>query len=351
MIRAATFAIPGDIDALTGGYIYEKQLLLALRRIGWDVTHLALPGGFPDAPAATVHEIVTTLAALPEDRPVILDGFLSGALPPDGLVRLRAPFVTVTHHPLGLETGLAPDRAADLIKTERANLARAAHVIVPSPHTAEMLIQSFDVPADRVTVAPPGVVRPARRALPAPEVPEILVVGQLVPRKGHDTLLRALGRLTDLTWTASIIGQEGAPAYKDALKALAVELGLEDRVAFLGALAPDRLVARYETASIFALATQYEGYGMVFAEAMVHGLPIVACDGGAVRDTVPGDAGVLVPVGDVPGFATALRAVLTDGARRAQLAAGAARAGAALPDWDATARRVSDVLARVAATV
>ncbi|MGZ2255909.1 glycosyltransferase family 4 protein [Roseobacter sp. A03A-229] len=348
MTRAATFAIPGDIDTLTGGYIYEKQLLLALRRVGWDVTHLALPGGFPHPTARVVHEIVTRLAALPADRPVILDGFLSGALPPDQLAQMQAPFVAVTHHPLAYETGLAPERAADLMRSEQANLARTAHVIVPSPHTAEILTQDFGVPDSRITVAPPGVLRPAPSPAPRTEVPEILAVGQLVPRKGHDTLLRALAHLTDLPWTASIVGRAGDPAYGAELRALADSLGLKDRVRFTGSLSPHDLAAQYASASIFALATHYEGYGMVFAEAMVHGLPIVTCDGGAVPDTVPPDAGNLVPVGDSTAFATALRRLLTEDDMRRRMSAASARAGRSLPDWEDTARIVSAVLARIA---
>jgi glycosyltransferase involved in cell wall biosynthesis len=345
--RVATFAIPGDIDTLTGGYIYEKQLLLALRRIGWDIAHLALPGGFPDPEPGVTNRIGAELAALPPNQPVILDGFLPGAMPPDQLARLRAPFVAVTHHPLGYETGLPPDRAARLCATERANLARAAHVIVPSPHTAAVLVSDFAVPRDRITVAPPGIARPD--AVPAPRTgaPLILSVGQLVPRKGHDVLLRALAPLIDLDWSVSIVGAAADPGHARDLADLSRSLGLSDRVSFAGLLSPAALSREFARAQVFALATRYEGYGMVFAEALVHGLPIVTCAAGAVPDTVPGAAGLLVPPDDVPALSAALRRVLSDPALRARLADASARHGAALPGWEDTARIVGDVLARV----
>ncbi|WP_300062724.1 glycosyltransferase family 4 protein [uncultured Roseobacter sp.] len=344
MTRSATFAIPGDIETLTGGYIYEKQLLLGLRRLGWDIAHLQLPDGFPDPTEAAIDSTARALAGLPSNRPVILDGFLTGAMPPDRLSETTAPIIAVTHHPLAYETGLSPERSAHLKHVERANLARASHIVVPSPHTARILIDDFGVAADRITIAPPGVTRAATEISQPAKPPEILAVGQLVRRKGHDTLLRALSRLKDLPWTAHIVGRESDPVHGTELKHLALELGLEERLYFNGELSPDALRVRYATASIFALATRYEGYGMVFAEAMAHGLPIVTCGGGAVPDTVPVTAGRCVRVGDAVALSAALRELLTDAPLRKALATGSRRHGESLPTWDDTARVVSDLL-------
>jgi glycosyltransferase involved in cell wall biosynthesis len=258
-----------------------------------------------------------------------------------------APYVAVTHHPLAYETGIPRDRAASLLRTERANLKCAAHVIVPSPHTAQILSADFGVESERLTVAPPGILRPEPMAGEKPAVPEILVVGQLVPRKGHDILLRAFASLTDLDWTASIVGRASDDAHGRYLRDLASRLGISARVRFKGVVAPDALAACYARASVFALATRYEGYGMVFAEAMVHGLPIVTCATGAVPDTVPADAGMLVPADDVGAFAGALRRVLSDEGYRNALASGSARHAQGLPSWDDTARIVSAVLQNV----
>ncbi|WP_102108762.1 glycosyltransferase family 4 protein [Oceaniglobus roseus] len=348
MRQSATFAIPGDIDTLTGGYIYEKQLLLALRRIGWDVTHLPLPAGFPEPSPQDVAATAAALAAVPADRPLILDGFLPGASPPEVLAGVRAPMISVTHHPLAYETGLAPDRAAWLKRTEQANLARMSHVIVPSRHTAQMLIDDFAVPGERITVASPGILRPARSTAPKPQPPRILSVGQLVPRKGHDILLRALATLTDLDWQAEIVGGATDPACARDLERLCDDLGLSDRVAFTGSLSPETLAARYAAATLFALATRYEGYGMVFAEALAAGLPIVTCAAGAVPDTVPEGTGLLVPPDDADAFAEALRRLLSDRESRTAFAAAADAAGHALPTWEDTARLVARQLARLA---
>uniref|UniRef100_UPI0028B10A8F glycosyltransferase family 4 protein n=1 Tax=Microbacterium sp. TaxID=51671 RepID=UPI0028B10A8F len=100
-----------------------------------------------------------------------------------------------------------------------------------------------------------------------------------------------------------------------------------------------------------SLATRYEGYGLVFDEALAHGLPIVSCRTGAVPETVPPDAGVLVAPDDPVAFADALRTLLVDRAHRARLAAAAARAGARLPTWEDTAEVAAGVLDAVLAEV
>src|SRR5439155_21666989 len=98
------------------------------------------------------------------------------------------------------------------------------------------------------------------------------------------------------------------------------------------------LPAEYRTADCFVLPSFHEGYGMAFAEALSHGLPVVAARAGAVPSTVPESAGVLMPPGDVAALAAALRRIITEPDLRGRLAAGALAAGARLPDWDHAVR-------------
>lgn len=341
--RATAFAVPGDIDRRTGGYVYDKSLIAALRAAGRPVDLIRLPGSFPDAPPGDIAAAVAALAALPPDLPVIVDGLALGAMDPAGVAQMRAPLVALCHHPLGLETGLSPDRAAALIACETANLRRAAHVLVPSPHTGRILTSDFGVEPARITVALPGFPPPDPVRYPATP-PLILAVGLIAARKGHDVLIRALGRIADLDWQAVIVGSAVDDAVARDLEALRQSQGLAARLHIGGEVGPEALRDLYRRATVFALATRYEGYGMVFAEALGHGLPIVATAGGAVPDTVPPDAGILVPVDDEAGFAAGLRSVLTDASRRTAMATAAVDAAARLPRWSDTAARVGAVL-------
>ncbi|MEM7718496.1 MAG: glycosyltransferase family 4 protein [Pseudomonadota bacterium] len=345
-LRPAAFAIPGDITTRTGGYIYERRLLESLRDTGRAVRHLQIGASFPNPTPQDMADLIAQLTALPEGTPVILDGFLSATIDTQALSRLSVLTVAMVHHPLALESGLTPERRDFLYRIERDNLGLVSHVLVPSPHTAQTLIERYGVPADHITIARPGTDRfetSGARAKP----PLILSVGIQHPRKGHDILLRALAKLTSHDWKAVIVGTPYDAAYAKTLGMTRNALGLAERVQITGRVSDEMLKQLYGEASIFALATRYEGYGLVFDEALVAGLPIVSCRTGAVGDTVPEKAGLLVPPDDPSAFAEALGTVLTDHTHRRTMANAAARAGGSLPSWMDTAHLVGDVLDRL----
>lgn len=335
----AVLAVPGDITTLTGGYIYDRLLLDELRLAGREMRLLQLPDGFPFPSRQDMDGALAALQAIGHDTPVIIDGLAFGALTTEGVARIAAPIVALVHHPLALESGLPADQQQHLWWTERDNLRHAAQILVPSPHTRAVLIERYDVPADRIHVALPGIAQPvvADPVVPA-DPPLILSVGILHPRKGHDVLIDALARIADLDWRAEIVGNPWEDGHSAALQDRITKAGLEGRVRLAGRVSPEDLDRHYRQATVFALATRYEGYGIVFNEALVHGLPIVSCRTGAVPDTVPADAGLLVERDDPAAFADALRSILTDQTRRQAMADAAKRKGAALTNWADTAR-------------
>lgn len=348
-MRDIAFAYPGDLDTPTGGYRYDRAVIGALEARGHAVARVALAPDFPFPAEASVADAAARLAAVPRDTVLIVDGLAFGALPAAALAPVAAPIVALVHHPLALETGLAAADAARLAASERAALAFARAVVVTSPATARTVEADFGVAAGRLTVALPGLdPRWSRLARRPAAPPRIVSVGSLSPRKGHDVLVDAVASLGDLKVRCDIVGGVTDPQVADALAAQIAAHGLGDRVTLHGALETDAIAALYEAASVFALATRYEGFGMVFAEAMAAGLPVVGTTGGAVPDVVPATAGILVAPDDLPGFAAALRSVLVDEARRARLAEGARAAGAGFGGWERTAATISDLVEALA---
>jgi glycosyltransferase involved in cell wall biosynthesis len=345
-LRPAAFAIPGDINTLTGGYIYERHLLAGLRAQGRDVAHIELGSSFPNPTQGDMEDAEMRLTAVDPDRPVILDGLVFGSIDTGLLNRMAAPIVAMIHHPLAHESGLDAAWRDHLYRTERDNLSHAAHVLVPSPHTAALLSSDYGVSSDRITIARPGTVQPNVQTAPT-DPPLILSVGIQHPRKGHDILLRALALLADRDWQAVIVGGRYDTAHAAELEQLHAQLGLAGRVRFAGRVDEGALAWLYGQAAIFALATRYEGYGIVFDEAMAHGLPIVSCQTGAVPDTVAEGAGMLVEPENPEAFADALGELLVDRGLRAQMATAAGRAGAALLGWGHAAQVAGVVLDQI----
>ncbi|MGH6915239.1 MAG: glycosyltransferase family 4 protein, partial [Geminicoccales bacterium] len=197
-----------------------------------------------------------------------------------------------------------------------------------------------------IRIVAPGV-DPAERAAGSAGGPaQLLCVASLTPRKGHAVLLRALSRCADLDWRLTCAGPTDADAATASLvKATVARHRLTERVRFVGPQFGAALEMLYAGADLFVLASRYEGYGMVFAEAMARGLPIVASGGGAVADTVPEAAGIVVPADD-DALAAALRRMIEDSGYRRRKAEGAWQAGRSLPTWRDAAAAFARALAR-----
>ncbi len=351
-MTACAFVIPGDIDQPTGGYAYDRRVLALLADAGIEARHVALPGSFPAPSASDLEVTERTLAALPADIVLLFDGLAYGALPDDLIARIRQPIVALCHHPLALETGTPPERARELQARETAALAHAAQVVVTSPATRETLAAHFAVPAVKITVAEPGT-DPAPRANPWRGGPiAMLAAGSVIPRKGYDVLVEALGglrRASDgIDWHLRIAGSTTlSPQTTAALQHRIAATRLQDRVMVLGAVPREELDRLYETSHLVLMPSLYEGYGMVLAEAMARGLPIICTTGGAAADLVPETAGLKVAPGDVAAFRYALQRIITQPELLATLADASYAAGQRLPQWQDTARIIAGVVKQV----
>ena len=343
-----SFLVPGAITTRTGGTIYDRRVARMLQECGWRVDVVECPGTFPTPALEDRAAIDDVLASHPNRSIVLIDGLIFGSIPEIAAKhgpRLR--LVALVHHPLALETGLAEFHRLAMIDDERAALSHAAAVITTSAITAATLSADYGVDAARLTTAEPGIDPVTPRAIaPSPAVPRLLTVGAIIPRKGHDVLIEALRLIRALPFTARIVGnQNRAPATTDALRVAIARAGLTPRVVLTGEV--EDIDAEYANADIFVLPSRYEGYGMVFGEALAHGLPIVATDAGAIPGVVPADTGILVSPDDPAALAAALRDLITAPARYEICAIAARNAGQRLPRWSETARQIASVLGRL----
>jgi glycosyltransferase involved in cell wall biosynthesis len=235
-----------------------------------------------------------------------------------------------------------------LAASERSALACVRHVVTTSPSTRRVLIADYAVRPEQVTVALPGIDAVAVSPRPRRDAVTLLAVGAVVPRKGYDVLIDALAALTDLQWRLVIAGDRTRDrATADAVAKQIAAAGLGARVSLRGAVGDDELARLHAEADAFVLASRHEGYGMAFAEAINHGLPVVGTRAGAIPETVPAGAGILVEPDDTPALAAALRTMIADVRARETHAAAARAAAANLPRWDATARTFLAVLESV----
>jgi glycosyltransferase involved in cell wall biosynthesis len=304
-------------------------MIAELERLGWQIDVTDLGEGFPRPSSGTRQRAAERLFAVPAGRIVVVDGLAFGILPDVAAkLRDRHRLVALVHHPLALESGLSPEQAKLLHDSERAALAAAHSVIANSTETANHLIADYAVPP----ASDDGVVR-------------LLSVGAVVPRKGFDVLIAALATLADLPWSLTIVGdRDRNPQAAAQLDADIARLKLVDRVAVLGAVLAERLAELYQGADLFVLASRYEGYGMAYAEAIAYGLPVVGTTAGAIPETVPAGAGILVAPDDPDSLADALHRLIGNSDERHRLAVCAREAARRLPTWQDSAQIFSRAL-------
>ncbi len=339
------FAVPGDLATPTGGYGYDRRIIQELRRRGWQVDVADIGGGFPFPSIAQRAVALSKLYGLPAGCPTVVDGLAFGALPEAGALQSRMPLIALVHQPLALDPSLDATQADIFRESERAALAAAVRVVVTSEATARIVIADYDVPAQRISVVRPGN-DPVPPALGSNDsVVRLLSIGSVVPGKGYDLLIAALGTLADKPWRLVIAGDRTRnPAAAAQLDADIAAHGLGDKITVLGAVPPDHIVELYLASDLFVLASRFEGYGMALAEAISHGLPVVSTTVGAIPDTVPPGTGLLVPPDDVGALAQALRRLIGDPAERKRLATNARAAGVQLPTWQDSARLFADAV-------
>ena len=172
-------------------------------------------------------------------------------------------------------------------------------------------------------------------------------VGVLRSRKRVANLLLAFGAIADGCPGAAVLIVGGGRGYEEPLRALAEELGIAHRVVFTGAVSPDRARYYMSLLDVFCLLSSYEGMPMALLEAMQLGKAVIATDGYGMHDLLDGsNAGVLVPVDDVPATAAAIRSLVTDSTRRRALGAAARERVQSHFTWTRIAARYLELAGR-----
>jgi glycosyltransferase involved in cell wall biosynthesis len=342
-----TLFVPAPFDQVSGGHSYDRRMVAELRALADTVSVEELPGHFPLADEATRDHACASWDRLSDATRPVIDGL---ALPAfaglDDALAARGA-IGLIHHPTTLETGLSDTERESLRSIERQLYKRLRRLIVTSTVTAERLTIDFGVDPTRIAVVTPGTDdAPRCRGSGGPGC-EIISIGTLIPRKGHDVLLRSLARLFDLDWHLTIVGSpQHDPAHAEALAALTEELGITQRVRFAGEVTGAALEALWQAADLFALATWFEGYGMAVAEALKRGLPVAVCAGGAAAALVEPEAGIVCEPGDQVQLSKALRRVIFSPSLRADMSEVAWQVGQTLPHWDAQAREFAQAIAQ-----
>jgi glycosyltransferase involved in cell wall biosynthesis len=348
--------IYGRLDTVSGGFIYDRNLVRYLREAGDRVEVISLPWrryglSLLDNLNAGLRRRLTraTFDVLLQDELVHPSCFwLNQRLRP----RLNYPVVAIVHHLRCRERHPASLRRL-YRRVEQRYLASMDAFICVSRTTAGD-VEDLAGRVRPLLVAPPGRdglpggVSPAeiiaRATTPGPL--NLLFVGNLIPRKGLHTLLAALASLPGDDWRLAVAGSLTMDAaYVDAIRCQIKDANLTSRVTLLGTLPAPELAARCAAGHLLTVPSSYEGFGIIYLEGMQFGLPAIAGTAGAAKELIThGHNGFLVPPGNPEALAHHIALLIRDRKLLLKMSLAAHDRAAAHPTWNDSAARVRGFL-------
>ena len=348
--------IYGNLQTVSGGYLYDRKLVEHLRANGHLVEIISLPWRNylehlkDNFDGRLLHKMTVGR----------FDLILQDELNHPSLFRLnqtfkgesQTPLISIVHH-LRADEPWGRFERWRYAQVEKAYLKTVDGFIFNSETTRQSVEKMIG--AGRPFV----VGRPAGNRL-APVMPEIdiqrhsdsgklklLFVGNLIKRKGLDVLLSALKQLPAGKWELEVVGDATVdPDYADHCKKWVQGIPrLRAAVRFYGSLTDEQLAIRYSMNHLFVLPSRYEGFGIVYLEAMGFALPAVATSAGAAHEiVVDGENGFLVPLGDANELAKVLRYLINERKPLARLSENARKTFDQAPKWEETCEKIEGFL-------
>jgi glycosyltransferase involved in cell wall biosynthesis len=344
--------IYGSLDTLSGGYLYDHQLVTHLRRQGDHVEIISLPW------RSYARHLMDNLSPTLLDRlqQLSLDILLQDELNHPSLFwlnrrlreRVSYPFVSIVHHLRSSEARPAwQNRFYRLV--ERRYLSDVDGFIFNSLTTRQAVMDCLE---NQTSLVPSVIAYPAGDRLEhqinaqaiveranTPGALRLIFLGNVIPRKGLHTLLGALSRLPDLqnagSWTLKVIGSlEVDPSYASRIRRFVDRHGIGEQVQFMGVLDDHTLAEQLSSSHVLVVPSSYEGFGIVYLEGMSFGLPAIATSNGAAGEIITsGKDGFIIPAGDESSLAYHLQELIHNRQRLQSMSLAARQRYEAHPGW------------------
>lgn len=338
--------IYGSLDTLSGGYLYDRRLVDYLRRQGDEVDVISLPW------RTYAHHLMDNVSSdlYRRLRSATFDVLVQDELNHPSLVwlnrRLRSqveyPMVSIVHHLRSSES--RPVWQNHVYRWIETRYLEMLDGFIYNSETTRAVVERLVEERPGVVAYPAGdhlsteITRDeiAARAQEAGPL-RVMFVGNVIHRKGLDTLISALAYVdTDVRLT--VIGSmETEPAYVRTIEGMLANGDVGRHVDVLGALSHDEIASQLARHHVFAMPSRYEGFGIVYLEALAFGLPVIASTAGAAHELVsPGETGYLVPPDTPRAVARPLDTLAGDRSLLRRMSLAARERYESHPTWDAS---------------
>lgn len=303
--------IYGELETLSGGYLYDARLVEFLKQHGDEVIVFSLPHG--SYWQSRRHQPGNRL--MPSIEKANLDILIEDEWVHPAVFRLNDHLRRTTNFPIVSLVHLLtsfdahPFYNAWLYRHFERKHLRSVDGLILNSQTTKQQAQSLSgkpLPPHIVAVPagdnfPDVQIKPQQipERMTAPGPLKVLFVGNVIQRKGLHVLVRALRRLPRGDFLLTVTGRlDMEPKYVQQVRQLVIRSRLEEQIRFTGPVVGDTLAALYQTHQVMALPSTFEGYGIVYVEAQQFGLPVIGTTAGAAREIIThGKNGYLIPPG------------------------------------------------------
>lgn len=349
--------IYGNLNTVSGGYLYDRQLVEHLRQHGDKVEIFSQePRGYS---ASLLENLTGDLAdsILDADLDVLLQDELNHPSLITANRRLKQqsdlPIVSIVHHLRCSEDH--PRWKKAMVRVLERRYLRSVDAFVFNGETTKAVVDRVAGVSEPSVIAVPAGNRLdadisdsdiQQRAIRVDGPRHLIFLGSVIRRKGLHHVLEALTAFSSEQWDLSVVGRlDVDESYTGEIKELIRTYRLEDRVTLYGPL-PDREIIRLlRNGDLLAMPSSYEGYGIAYLEGMAFGLPAIGTTSGAAHEIITHhENGWLIPPGDVPAIRQILTSISGDLDRLLAMSRSARQRFLAHPQWDESMSRIRSFL-------
>lgn len=336
---------PGEIDSISGGYIYNKNIIDGMRAQSVDVKLLNPGIDFPFPSKESLDNCMKFLLNIKSSSIVIVDSLILGTFP-EIIEKFASKHILagMIHLPLNLSPSFSEDEKIYFREREFSSFKHAALLFVTSEYTKSELIKS-GINEEKIHVVTPGINTSVNQRNYPDKPKNLLCVSRITSSKGQLDLINALENLQHFNWNLTFCGgyDEQDAYYKEIRNRILIS-GLESRIDFTGEIPRLEVEKYYRQADLLILPSYFETYSMVLQEAMAFKLPVISANAGAVTQTANSKVAKFYKPGNIKQLELHLASLMDNSFEYTELVNGYSKLNVKFLNWSKKTEQFLNIL-------
>ena len=284
-----TFFYPGNINQKTGGYIYENNILKFSKKNKFPINFIELSSNYPNPNIQDIKNLNKITNKIKSDNILIFDGLVLEGLHKSMNIFDNFKIIALIHHPLYLEFN--GKKSEEFFKRAIKIYKKIDYFIVTSHNTKKLLSETFKIKSSKISIVEPGIEKFKKfKKIPSAKL-NLLTCGSIIERKKYDYLIKEIKNIENIQ--VNIVGDVSRESkYTNKIKKLISNNKLKNKVILHGKISQLKLENLYSNSDFYISTSEYEGFGMSLANAVLSKLPIISYKTSTILKTI-GKSGVL----------------------------------------------------------